>query len=433
MNKSMWSDKTDLPQHEQLKGNVKTDVLVIGGGLCGILCAYFLKKSGTDCIVADASRIASGTTENTTAKITFAHSLIYDKLIKEFGKEKAKMYLDANKDALLEYEKLCADIPCGFETKSAYTYSVLNRWKIENEIKAVQSLGYDADFSPCDELPFKTVGGICYKNQAQFNPLEFIKHISKDLKIYENTFIRDIKNSVAICDSGTISAKKIIVATHFPFLNKHGSYFLKLYQHRSYVSAYENAPSLSGMYVDEDLSGLSLSTYNNLLILGGGSHRSGKYGENWRALSKFKDKYCPDAVLKYTWSTQDCMSLDSVPYIGRYSKSTPDLYVTTGFNKWGMTSSMVAAKILSDMVLGRINEYEEVFSPQRSILKPQLFVNGFESAKNLLTPTSPRCPHLGCALKWNKAEHSWDCPCHGSRFEKNGKLINGPATKKLHF
>ncbi|MBQ2897142.1 MAG: FAD-dependent oxidoreductase [Clostridia bacterium] len=433
MNKSLWTDKTDLPQFEKLNGNKKTDVLIIGGGLCGILCAYFLKQAGIDYILVEANRIASGITKNTTAKITFAHGLIYSKLIKEFGKEKAMMYFKANQDALEEYKKMCSDLDCDFEIKDSYTYSVNDRKKIENEVEAAWSLGFPAEFAQTNELPFNTSGAICFKNQAQFNPVKFIAEISKDLNIYENTFIRDIKPTSAISDTGKITAKKIIVTTHFPFINTHGNYFLKLYQHRSYVSAFENTPSLRGMYVDENLKGLSFSFHNNLLLLGGGSHRTGKHGENWHELNKVKDKYYPDAKLKYSWSTQDCMSLDSVPYIGKYSKNTPNLFVATGFNKWGMTSSMAAAKFLCNMISGKRVDFAEVFCPQRSILKPQLLVNGFETTKNLLTPTSPRCPHLGCALKWNSAEHSWDCPCHGSRFEKGGKLIDGPATGDLNL
>ena len=122
------------------------------------------------------------------------------------------------------------------------------------------------------------------------------------------------------------------------------------------------------------------------------------------------------------------MTLDGVPYIGKYSKSTENLYVTTGFNKWGMTNALVSAGILRDMVLGMQNPYADVFSPSRSIFHPQLAINAAESIINLLTPTAPRCPHLGCALKYNKAEHSWDCPCHGSRFTEDGKLIDNPAT-----
>jgi len=428
MKQSVWSEGINLPEFEKLQGEIKTDVLIIGGGLAGILTAYFLKQNGIDYILVEGKKIASGITKNTTAKITSQHGLLYDKLIRDFGKEKAKMYLLSNQDALKEYRKLCKDIACDFEIKSAYTYSLSDREMIENEVRAVNSLGFPAEFQIPTELPFKTEGAIIFENQAQFNPLKFIKEISKDLKIYENTFIRDITPKAAISDSAKITAKKIIVTTHFPFINKHGSYFLKLYQHRSYVSAYENAPKLDGMYVDEDLKGLSFRNYNNLLLIGGGSHRTGKQGGTWSELNNFAKKHYPDAKLKYEWATQDCMSLDSVPYIGQYSKKTPNLFVATGYNKWGMTSSMVSAKILCDMVLEKKNEYADVFSPHRSILKPQLLVNGFDSTINLLTPTTKRCPHLGCALKWNKAEHTWDCPCHGSRFEEDGKLIDNPAT-----
>ena len=128
------------------------------------------------------------------------------------------------------------------------------------------------------------------------------------------------------------------------------------------------------------------------------------------------------------WAAQDCMSLDGIPYIGLYSPRTPGLYVATGFNKWGMTSSMVAAMVLKDLVLGKETPWAEVFAPNRTMLHPQLGVNAWDSAVNLLTPTTPRCPHMGCALKWNPREHTWDCPCHGSRFTKEGKLLENPAT-----
>jgi glycine/D-amino acid oxidase-like deaminating enzyme len=425
--KSVWSAEVDLPQFDKLEGDIKTDVLIIGGGLCGILCAWFLKQAGVDCVLVEGARIASGITKNTTAKITAQHGLIYSKLIRNFGKEKAQMYLFANCDAFFEYERQCKSIDCDFEKKSAYTYSLTDREKIENEVKAVNSLGYSAEFKKELELPFKTQGAICFKEQAQFNPLKFIKEMVGGLNIYENTFIRDISRTTAVSDKGKITAKKIIVATHFPFINKHGSYFLKLYQHRSYVSAYENALTLNGMYVDEDLKGLSFRMYGDMLLIGGGSHRTGKQGGNWKEINEFARKSYPEAKLRYEWATQDCMSLDGIPYIGHYSKNTPDLYVASGFNKWGMTSAMAAAKILCDMVQERKNDFQEVFSPQRSILKPQLLVNGFEASINLLTPTAKRCPHLGCALKWNKYEHTWDCPCHGSRFEKDGKIIDNPS------
>jgi len=431
MKNSVWTDSVNLPRFPKLTGEKKTDVLIIGGGICGILCAYYLKQAGIDYILVEGNEIMSGVTKNTTAKITSQHGLIYSKLIKNFGREKAQMYLSANQAALEEYERLCKNISCDFEKSPAYTYSMTDRQKVEEEVDAVNSLGFNAAFTQNTELPFEVKGAIMFENQAQFNTLKFIAELVKDLNIYEHSFIRDITPDVAVCDSGKVKANKIIVATHFPFINKHGSYFIKLYQHRSYVTAYENIPTLNGMYVDEDKKGMSFRSYDGMLLIGGGGHRTGKNGGKWREISRFADKYYPDAKMRYQWATQDCISLDGVPYIGHYSRNTPDMYVASGFNKWGITTSMVAAMILTDMVQGIQNDFAPVFSPHRSMLSPQLLLNGMESTVNLLTPTTKRCPHLGCALKWNKAEHTWDCPCHGSRFEQNGKLIDNPATGDL--
>lgn len=428
MIESVWSKSVDLPEFEKLSGDKTTDVLIIGGGICGILCAYFLKKSGVDCVLVEADRLACGVTKNTTAKITVLHGLIYDKLIKSIGKDAAQKYFYANNFALEKYAALCKNIDCDYEVKSAYTYSLNDRSKIEKEVAAINLLGFSADFKVSTELPFEVKGAVCLSNQAQFNPLKFISKIASDLNIYENTFIRDITPTTAICDNGKIRAKKIIVTTHFPFINKHGSYFLKLYQHRSYVLALENAQKIDGMYVDENNKGMSFRKYNDLLLLGGGGHRTGKQGGAWNELVDFQKKYYPKSKVVTKWATQDCMSLDCIPYIGQYSAKTPQLFVATGFNKWGMTSSMLAAMILCDLVQERKNEFADVFSPSRTIAKPQLFVNSFETLTNLLSPTTKRCPHLGCALKWNKAERTWDCPCHGSRFDKGGKLIDNPAT-----
>lgn len=428
MKKSVWAESVQLPRFDKLNGDKKTDVLIIGGGLCGILCAYYLQQAGVDYILAEGSRIASGITGNTTAKITSQHGLIYNNIVRNYGKEKAQKYLIANQNAVREYEHICRDIDCDFEKKSSYIYSMTDSTKIESEVRTVNFLGFPAEFVREPELPFQTKGAICFPDQAQFNPLKFIAAVAKDLNIYENTFIRDITPTTAVSDSGKITADKIIVATHFPFINKHGGYFVKLYQHRSYVSAFENVKPLDGMYADEDLKGLSFRTYKNLLLLGGGSHRTGKRGGCWQELNEAAEKYYPEASLKYQWATQDCMSLDAVPYIGRYSKNTPNLYVASGFNKWGITSSMVAAQILCDLVRDKGNEFASVFNPNRSNFHSQLFVNSYEAIVNILTPTLKRCPHLGCALKWNKYEHTWDCPCHGSRFEEDGRLIDNPST-----
>lgn len=428
MLKSVWSKQQQVLEFEKLQGSIKTDVLIIGGGICGILCAYMLKKSGVDCVLVEADKVCSGVTGKTTAKITSQHGLIYEKITKSVGKENAQMYLRANEAALQKYREFAKQINCDFEEKDSFIYTMTDREKIEREVRAVNDLGFHAEFVESISLPLETKGAIKFPRQAQYNPIMFLNEIIKDLKIYEHTFIKDLSPHKAWSDCGEINAEKIIVATHFPFLNKHGSYFLKLYQHRSYVIALENAKDVHGMYMDEKEKGMSFRNYKNLLLIGGGSHRTGKNGGNWKELREFAAKNYPSAKERYAWATQDCMSLDSIPYIGQYSKRTPDLYVASGFNKWGMTSSMVAAILLCDLITERKNEWKEVFSPSRSILKPQLFLNGLEAVKNLLTPTTKRCPHLGCALKWNPIEHTWDCPCHGSRFQEDGKIISNPAT-----
>lgn len=413
---------------EPLRRSANTEVLIIGGGLAGLLCSHMLRCKGVDHILLEANRICGGITENTTAKITLQHGLCYNKLIKQFGEEKACLYAEAQKLAGENYEALANHIPCDYEKKDSYVYSLHDPKRIRREAEAMERLGIRAELMEALPLPFPVAAGVCVRNQAQFHPLKFAYALAKDLPIYESTKVIELMPHRAVTPYGEIRCKKMIVATHFPILNQHGSYFLKLYQHRSYVLALRGAPQIDGMFVDESDKGLSFRTYRDLLILGGGGHRTGKQGEGWRELEAFVRNHYKSAEIVGKWATQDCMSLDSVPYIGQYSKNTPHMFVATGFNKWGMTSSMVAALVLSDLVLGKENPYAPVFSPSRSIFLPQLAINGFESMIGLLTPTVPRCPHLGCALKYNKAEHSWDCPCHGSRFTTEGELINNPAT-----
>jgi len=425
---SIWTKTAQLPSFEPLKGNIKTDVLIIGGGLAGLLCAYRLTQSGVDYALVEADVICSGITKNTTAKITSQHGLIYDTLISKMGIEKAGLYLKAHQNALQQYRDLCQNIDCDFEEQDAFVYTLDDRQKIKKELEALRKLNFEATFEKDMPLPFAVAGAVRFPHQAQFHPLKFVAGIAKGLRIYEHTKVRHLMPGKAVTSGGTISAGKIIIATHFPLLNKHGAYFIKLYQHRSYVLALKNMPRMEGMYVDENEKGLSFRYYQDMLLLGGGSHRSGKQGGNWRELEQFVKQQYPKAEITARWATQDCMTLDHVPYIGQYAKNTPALFVATGFNKWGVTSSLVAANILNDLVRGKDNPYTGVFDPSRSILHPQLFVNTAETAINLLTPTAPRCPHLGCALKYNKAEHTWDCPCHGSRFSEDGKLIDNPAT-----
>ena len=425
---SVWHKDAPRVGFEMAKGNISTDVLIVGGGIAGILCAYKLKNAGADCLLAEAAQICRGITQNTTAKITLGHGLLYHKLIKRFGQDKARLYAQAQMDAIREYAGLCQEIDCDFESRDSYVYAIDDRKKLEKEIAALGRVGVEAQLSNVHELPMDIAGAVCIKDQAQFHPLKLLYALAKDLPIYEHTKVVQLLPGKAITNRGEIAFKKLIIATHFPILNKHGLYPIKLYQHRSYVLALKGAQKLEGMYVDESEAGLSLRSWGELLLLGGGGHRTGKQGGAWRELEEFSQKHYKGAEIAAKWATQDCMTLDGVPYIGQYARTVPDVFVATGFQKWGMTNAMVAANILRDLVQGKANPYALVFSPSRTVLRPQLAVNAFETALGLLTPTAPRCPHLGCALKYNPAEHSWDCPCHGSRFTQGGELIDNPAT-----
>lgn len=429
--KSIWQDGTALPEFPPFSGELKTEVLIIGGGLAGLLCAWRLEQAGVPYALIEANRICGGVTAGTTAKITVQHGLIYGTLLRRFGTEKARMYLEANAAAAREYEDICKRVDCDYRRRDAYVYATDRREKLERELRALEEIGYPAEFREKLPLPFPVAGAICFPNQAQFHPLRFAAAIAQERNIYEKTRALAFDGRSVVTDSGRITADKVIVATHFPLFNKHGSYFLKLYQHRSYVLGLSPVPELPGEYVDENRRGLSFRSFGDTLLLGGGAHRTGKRGGGWTELEALAKKYYPQAQVKYHWAAQDCMSLDGVPYIGQYSSRTPNLYVATGFNKWGITSSMAASMILTDLVLGRENPYAPVFSPSRTILRPQLLVNGVTAVGNLLTPTRPRCPHLGCALKWNPQEHSWDCSCHGSRFSVDGTVENNPANGNL--
>ena len=436
-----------------------------------------LKQKGRDVVLIDAAEIASGNTKNTTAKITSQHDLIYSKLIAEFGEEKARQYAKANELAIKKYKEIIEDkrIECDFEEKPAYVYSLNEVDVLKEEVEAAKNLGIDAEFVQEANLPFKINGAVKFNNQAQFNPLKFLKGISNELVIYENTRALEIKENLVVTSRGNITANNIVVATHYPIMNAPGYYFMKMHQERSYVLALENTSEIDGMYIDLNKEGYSFRTYNNLLLLGGISHRTGENeeGGSYDELRKVAKRLYPKAKEKYYWSAQDCMTIDGIPYIGRYSSETPNIYVATGFNKWGMTSSMVSAMIISDMILEKENDFSEIFSPRRFDLS--LSINNIandliETAKNFIAQkvyipsseiehiknghggiieyngekvgvyknkegkeffVSTKCTHLGCQLSWNSDELTWDCPCHGSRFDYKGRLIGSPATKDL--
>ena len=474
---SIWSATCELEGRSPLTEDITVDVAVIGAGMAGILTACRLKEAGLKVVVLEADRIAGGVTKGTTAKITSQHDLIYNKLIQSLGVEKAQQYASINERAIDEYRQWVSQkkIDCDFENRPAYAYSTGDISQILLEVEAAQRLNIDAEFTTSVELPFAVAGAVKFNKQAQFHPLKFIKGIISGLDIYEHTMARSIEKNEIITDKATVHAGKIVVATHYPFINVPGYYFLRLHQERSYALALKNIPAIEGMYIEAGGDGYSFRSYKNYLLLGGGGHRTGENsaGGKYNMLRQAAKEFYYNYEEECCWSAQDCVTPDSVPFVGNYAASTPDLYVATGFKKWGMSSSMAASMILCDLIIGKENDCAEVFDPQRMNLTASakgFAEEGKQATKGLLRrvfkvpeeklrdiepgsggviehdgekvgvykdengqtfTVTVKCPHLGCQLEWNPDEKSWDCPCHGSRFDHTGELIDNPAMDGL--
>lgn len=468
---SIWAQDCEIPEREQLRGDKKTQVAVIGAGMAGILTAYALQQAGCQTVVVEADRIAGGQTRNTTAKITSQHGLIYHRLVKGMGKEKARQYAMANEAALREYRRIieAEGIDCDFEECSAYVYG-MDRGVLEAEAEAAIGLGLPAGFVQETPLPVPAAGAVCFARQAQFHPLKFLRALSEKLCIYERSRVLKVDHGLLQTAQGRLQAEQIVFACHYPFVNFPGMYFARMHQERSYVLALAGAQRLEGMWVGTGKNSHSFRCHGELLLFGGGSHRSGENPEGGRyaQLRRLAREFYPDSREVACWSAQDCMPADGVPYIGRYAAARPRWYVATGFQKWGMSSSMVSSMLIRDMICGEKNEYAAVFDPQRFgaqavpgvlsesahavrqlgrmffripkekaaaippghggvVLMKGKKLGVYKEEGGALHPVDIRCPHLGCELKWNPDEQSWDCPCHGSRFDRFGGIISGPA------
>ncbi len=476
---SIWQAESEFPRFPTLVGDLKKDVVVVGGGIAGLLTAARLRQAGVDTAVIERETVASGVTAGTTAKITAQHGLIYDKLIRLYGREHAMQYARANQQAISAYWKLAAElgVRCGLEETDAYVYSTASGAKTQREAAAAQSLGLPASLVTKTGLPFPVTNAVRFAKQAQFHPLQFLAALSKDMEIYEHTMAIAIGRGEVLTPGGVVRAKAVVLATHFPTVNVPGFFFLRMHQERSYVLALENAAPIGGMYIGEEKNSLSFRDAEGCLLLGGAGTRTGKNkeGGNFERLLQSAQVFYPACKVKYRWAAQDCMPHDQIPLIGPISEKWPEVYVATGFQKWGMTTAMAAAEILTDLICGRENKDAPVFSPQRCHLlasTPKLLLDGAQTvysiAKEKLelprktlfdipngtaavvkvegekvgvykTPdggayfVTVRCPHLGCRLEWNPAELTWDCPCHGSRFDYTGKLLNDPAQTEIGF
>lgn len=496
MNFSYWVENTKQTNFPSLAKDISTDVLIIGGGITGILTAYMLSSSNLNITIAEADKMAMGVTANTTAKITSQHGLLYDYLLNSFDFETAKGYLDSNEEAIkliseiIEKEK----IDCDFSYQDSYVYTCQksNVQKIVDEVATVTSLGLKAEYVTECPLPFNIEAGIKFPNQAQFHPRKYLLNLlsvleSKNINLFEDSKVIDIKHVDNVYKVYTneykITTKYLVMASHYPIKNFPGMYFIKMYQDSSYAIGVELEQDVfDGMYISCDSPSYSFrnaiqSNGRKLLIVGGSGHKTGDSSCNiensYINLENYIKTIYPKAKIKYKWMTEDCVSLDKIPYIGEFSNFLPNMYVATGYKKWGMTTSHVAAKIISDKILNIENPYEKIYTATR--LEPiknskefgnMLKQSAYSLAINKFTPpvisyseltndsggvvnyngkklgiykdktgkafaVLPYCKHLGCELSWNNLEKTWDCPCHGSRYDYQGKIITEPTTENL--
>lgn len=509
MRESIWLEKSNnnennleknkketIKQEEENTKEIKeeVDICIIGAGITGITCGYELSKLGYTVSIIEKNEIGSGTTGRTTGKITSQHDSFYNYLEESFSIDTAKKYLEANEKAINKIENRIKNenIECDFERLNSYIYTTKKEEinLLEKEFKTLEKLKYKCEYITDLDLPFKIAGGICSKNQAQFHPIKYINGLAKYVKekgnkIYTHTIAKEIKKSddkyIVKTDKFSISASYIIIASHYPFFKVKGLYSAKMYQSMSYLIAIETKKQLpSGMYISVSNPNITIrrAKYNekNVLLIGGGDNKTGKevtYEKTYGRLEKFAREYYPDAKILAKWNAQDCVTLDKLPYIGQASKLLPNVYVATGFKKWGMTLSSVAVDIIVDDIRGRKNEYKDIFLSSR--MQP---IKNHEEMKNMLVDSSkalvinklkekdivekrikketggiieidgrkigiykdekgeiyavnPKCTHLGCLLVWNQVEKTWDCPCHGSRFNYKGKNIVEPAYDDL--
>ena len=399
---SIWlSENKKNNQYNQLAEDKTTDVCIIGAGIFGITCGYYLAKAGLKVTIIEKDEIGSKATGHTTAKITSQHGLFYTYLYETYGEKLAKDYLNANQEAIENIKQIIEEekINCDFEIQSSFVYttnkSEVN--KIKKEVDILNSLGFPANFATKIGLPFEIEGSVKFKDQAQFNPIKYINGLAKIItknngQIYTNTTANDVKQDkesfYTLTERGTIKSKYVIIATHYPIINFPGIYFLKMYQSTSYVIGVDPKKTLSnGMYISATQPTYSFRTANyngrKILLLGGGSHKTGTestYENTYGKLENYAKQLYPNCEILFRWDTRDCITLDKIPYIGKFSNTMENIYVGTGFNKWGMTTSNVAANIICDMILGKQNKYAYVFDSTR--IKP---IKNRTEVKNMIT------------------------------------------------
>lgn len=490
---SYWIASTPQTNYPVLDRDISVDVAVIGGGIVGITTAYLLKQEGLKVALIEGDHILKGTTGHTTAKITSQHGLIYNKLKKNMGEEKARQYADANQYAIGFIEKLITEknIQCDFHHSPAYIYTEDENYvsQLEDEFNAAASLGIEASYHENIPLPFKIKAAVKFENQARFHPRKYLLPLAEtipgnDSYIFEQTKVINIHEgnpcTVITHRDKKVLAKNVVIASHYPCYDGLGLYFTRLYPERSYalgVKLKEAFPE--GMFITAEDPGRSFRPQEyeggQLVIIGGEHHKTGQgedTSDHYKHLVNFTGYTFNSFELLYRWSTQDYTTADEVPYVGHLTSRTPNLYVATGFGKWGMTNSTASALILRDLIVKNESPWAPVYNPSRFtpiasakniimenanvakeliggklealpeniVIEPgtaKTFelegqrVGGYRDEKNVLHLVDTTCSHMGCEVKWNSAEKSWDCPCHGSRFTYEGEIIECPAIKSI--
>jgi len=494
---SYWVDTTPKTSYPKIDKDIKTDICIIGGGITGISTAYLLsKESDLNITILEADKMGLGVTANTTAKITSQHGLMYDYLAKSFDIETMKAYLYSNEEAKDLIEKIIQDekIECDFCKQDAYVYTCenANDEAIRKEVKTLNSIGFDAEYVTQTPLPFPIVSAVKFKNQAQFHSRKYLLSLLKVLEqnnvnLFEDSKVVDIKRKddmyhIHVNDC-VVCCKYLVLATHYPIKNFPGMHFIKMYQDSSYAIGVEiDNEVFDGMYISYDTPTASFRNIvqdngKKLLIVGGSGHKTGdtsvKIEDSYINLENYIKTIYPDAKVKYRWMTEDCVTLDKIPYIGEFSNFLLNMYVATGYKKWGMTSSHVAARIITDKILEKANPYEDIYTATRlkpiknikelgNMVKESVYslainkvkapiinydelendsggvvdYNGekvgiYKDKDGEVFAIVPYCKHLGCELSWNNLEKTWDCPCHGSRYDYKGNIITEPTTENL--
>jgi glycine/D-amino acid oxidase-like deaminating enzyme/nitrite reductase/ring-hydroxylating ferredoxin subunit len=489
---SFWIDSTPNTNFSSLTNQVAVDVVIVGAGIVGLTAATLLKRAGKTVAVIESRHIATGVSGHTTAKVTSLHQLIYADLIQQFGEEKARLYAESNQAGLKLVTKFVEEeqIDCDFSRQSAYTYTDKedNLDQIKEEVEAAVKLGLPASFVRETTLPFPIFGAVKFENQAQFHVRKYLLHLAKGIPdngsyLFENTRVQKVEEGEpcqVITDKGTVIAQNVIVATHLPILDQ-GLFFAKAYPKRSYIigARIEKSKAPEGMFIGigEQYRSIRTTPYQDglLLLIGGEGHKVGTVSDTEEPYLKL-EAYARDRFginsFEYRWSSQDMVSFDKLPYIGKLTPFNQHIYVATGLSLWGMTKGTMSGMLLSDLILGIKNPWAELYDATRATpfvtptsLKENVdvgihwvgdrlkglgsslsevangegklvTVNGdkiaaYRDEQGNLHAVSAVCPHLACVVNWNSAEKSWDCPCHGSRFSCDGEVIHGPAVKDL--